>query len=271
MTLSITPLSPNLGVEISGINPANLSASDRSEVMRLFEKHHFLLLRNVDRDEEAQLGFVRDIGPLSTADAIMKDGRKFTHISNVHQDGRLPEGELLYHSDHMFLDTPLKAISLYAIEAPRIGGETRFLNAAATYEALPEFLKDRIEGLSARHVYDYDANRGSEQAAADTLGANSDEAVHPLVWRHPDTGLPILFVSRLFTVEILGVSKADSDGILKALFDHIDGFGDDYVHAWQEGDLIVWDNRVLQHARNDFPPTERRALRRVPIGEIQPD
>jgi taurine dioxygenase len=30
---------------------------------------------------------------------------------------------------------------------------------------------------------------------------------------------------------------------------------------------MIWDNRLLQHARNDFDPTEKRALRRVPIGE----
>lgn len=267
MSFSVQPVSESLGVEIEGLEPANLSDEDKREFKRLFDHEHFVLIRNANAAEDAHLALVDIIGPISTADAIMKDGRQFTHISNVHADGRLPEGELLYHSDHMFLDTPLKAISLYSIAAPRVGGETRFLNAAHVYQRLPDALKTRIADLSAVHVYDYDANRGNERATLEALSENSDTAVHPIVWTHPETGAPVLFISRLFTVGIVGIEKAESDELLDTLFAHIDAHGDDYVHRWSEGDLIIWDNRILQHARNDFPPTERRALRRVPIGD----
>lgn len=267
MSFTVQPVSPTLGVEIIGLAPARFTDADKREFKRLFDSRHFILIRNADTSEETHLGLVEAIGPISTADAIMKDGRQFTHISNVHGDGRLPAGELLYHSDHMFLETPLKAISLYAIDAPRVGGETRFLNAAHVYASLPDELKRRIADLSAVHVYDYDANRGNERATLEALSENSDTAIHPIVWTHPESGAPVLFISRLFTVGIVGLEQAESDALLDALFAHVDAHGDDYVHSWSAGDLIVWDNRILQHARNDFPPTERRALRRVPIGQ----
>lgn len=259
------PLSASMGVEVLGINPQNLSEEEKSAIKLFFDNHYFVLLRNANINEEQHLSIVKAIGPISSTDEIMKDGRQFVYISNVHADGRVPNGELFFHSDHMFLNEPLKAISLYSIEAPRVGGETRFRNSAKAYQSMPEDLKKRVEGLSARHVYDYDANRGDQRPDPTKLSDNVDTAVYPLVWHHPVSGTPLLYISQLFTTEIIGLSREDSDQLLDDLFEFLETIEDDYVHKWAAGDLIIWDNLHLQHARNDFPHTERRALRRVPI------
>lgn len=266
MSIHAKPLSASLGVEVLGLNPQKLSDEEKGAVKLLFDNHHLVLFRNADLSEDQHLEIVKAVGRISGGDALMKDGRQFTYISNVHSDGRLPNGELFYHSDHMFLASPLKGISLYSIEAPKIGGETRFLNAAAAYQALPKALKDQIKGLSARHVYDYQANRGDQRPDTSQLSDDTDTYIHPLVWHHPESGTPLLFLSRLFTTEIVELDKAASDALLDELLEYVDSRGDDYVHKWEAGDLIIWDNLHLQHARNDFPDGERRALRRVPIG-----
>ena len=270
MDLEVKSLSPALGAEIVGWSPDEISSDAAEAFLRCFEKHHLVLMRRLDLSESKHLELAEIIGPVSGADAIMKGEKKVTHISNVHSDGRLPAGELLYHADHIFLDTSLKAISLYALEVPEHGGETRFLNAAITYAALPDKIKERISTLWARHVYDYSPNRGDQRPVPGEISENSDTAVHPMVCRHPETGLPILLVSELFTVEVIGLPKSESDELLQALFDHINSFGDHYVHKWRVGDLVIWDNRILQHARNEFPASEKRALRRIPIGEGEP-
>ena len=268
MSIHAKPLSSSLGVEIIGLDARKMGAEEKDAIKVLFDNHYLVLIRNAGVSEDQHIDIAKAIGPISTGDAIMKGGRQFTYISNVHADGRLPEGELFYHSDHMFLQNPLKGISLYAIEAPRRGGETRFLNVAKAYQALPAEMKQRIEGLSARHVYDYDANRGDKRPDPSNLGANVDTFIHPLVWRHPQSGTPLLFLSRLFTTDIIGLDPGESDEILQELFEFMDSRGDDYVHKWSAGDLVIWDNVHLQHARNDFPTGERRALRRVPIGTV---
>ena len=265
MSLHARPLAKSFGVEILGFDPAKMTSEDTDGIKVLFDNHQLVLIRNAEVTEEQHLRMVKAVGPISTTDEIMKDGRQFTYISNVHTDGRVPNGELFYHSDHMFLDEPLKAISLYSIEAPQHGGETRFLDAAKAYQAMPADLKARIEGKSARHVYDYDANRGDQRPDPTKLGDNVDTAVYPLIWRHPVSGTPLLYISRLFTTEIVGLERDESDRLLDDLFAYLDTIGDDYTHKWEPGDLIIWDNLHLQHARNDFPPEERRALRRVPI------
>lgn len=268
MSVHARPLSSSLGVEIVGFDAKKITDEVKGAIKIFFDNHQLVLIRNSGVSEEQHLEIVKTIGLISGGDALMKDGRKFTYISNVHSDGRLPEGELFYHSDHMFLREPLKGISLYAIEAPEHGGETRFMNAAQAYAELPPEMKKRLEGLTARHVYDYSLNRGDQRPDPTTLSENADTYVHPLIWHHPESGTPLLFISRLFTTDIIGLDPEESDAILQELFDFLDRRGDDYVHKWSAGDLIIWDNLHLQHARNDFPADERRALRRVPIGGL---
>src|SRR3546814_16811144 len=81
MSFSVQPVSEALGVEIEGIEPANLSDEDKREFKRLFDHEHFVLIRNADTTEDAHLALVDIIGPISTEDAIMKEGRQFMHIS----------------------------------------------------------------------------------------------------------------------------------------------------------------------------------------------
>ena len=38
-----------------------------------------------------------------------------------------------------------------------------------------------------------------------------------------------------------------------------------YEHVWRPGDLVMWDNRCITHARTDFPHEERRLLRRTTL------
>jgi alpha-ketoglutarate-dependent taurine dioxygenase len=266
MTITTRPLSRDIGVELVGFDPLRMSDADRDQFLTLFRRHHLLLIRNLDLTDEQHLALCELVGPISGADNLMKGGRKYTHISNVHADGRLPAGELLFHSDHMFLERPLKAISLFALQVPRIGGETRWVNVVQACRTLPEDLRARIRNLQALHIYDYDANAGDKAPDPSKLGSNSDTHVHPLLWRDSDSGEEVLFASRLFTVEILGLPRAESQDLLERLFRQVEG-QPSYDHKWQVGDYIIWNNRLLQHARNDFAPTENRALRRVPVGD----
>ena len=265
MGIHARPLSQSFGVEITDFDVNNITDEVKQAIKLLFDNHQLVLIRNAGITEAQHLELVEAVGPISSADQIMKDGRKFTYISNVHTDGRVGNGELYFHSDHMFLDTPLKGISLYSIEAPEHGGETRYWNAAKAYLDMPEDLKKRVQGMSAHHVYDYDGGRGDQRPDPTKLGDNVDSSVYPLIWIHPVSGIPLLYISRLFTTEVIGLSREDSDKLLDDLFTYQDSISEEYAHKWAPGDLIIWDNLHLQHARNDFPPNERRALRRVPI------
>jgi alpha-ketoglutarate-dependent taurine dioxygenase len=90
--------------------------------------------------------------------------------------------------------------------------------------------------------------------------------VRPLVLRHPATSETILFLSRRFWPAIVDLPPAESASLIAELVSYQDRLEFQYRHRWQPGDLVVWDNITLQHARTDFDPKYRRTLRRVVFG-----
>jgi taurine dioxygenase len=270
MALEFTSLHPDLGMQIQGFDIEHLGDAEIAAFRSAFDEHHLVLLRGVDLSEQQQTRLTELLGEVSFESPVMKKGgeRKFSFIGNQHSDGTLRDGELLFHSDHTFFKLPLKAIALYSLAVPSQGGETVFANAARAYQRLPQALKDRIAGLQARHVANYGTFDGEARPRFDPA-SRAKVAVQPLVWRHPDSGEKILFVSRLLTESILDMPYAASEALLQELFIYIEDPAHLYVHQWRVGDYLVWDNRQLQHSRRDFDPNEKRALRRIPIA--QPD
>ena len=63
----------------------------------------------------------------------------------------------------------------------------------------------------------------------------------------------------------MGLKKEESDALLKFLFEHIAYGIDFHVRTkWEEGTVVVWDNRVTQHtALVDWSSGSRRHLARI--------
>jgi taurine dioxygenase len=268
MKLETRPVSPALGVEILNLDlSAPITPETAAELRTLYDAHHLLLLRDQDIDAEAQVRFSEVIGPISRRSPAMKKAAT-AFVSNAHPDGILGDGELYFHSDNTFFEHPLKAIGLYAIEVPPSGGDTLFANCAAVYDGLPQSLKDRLEGLSSYQFFDYggayDYNRRSREEDAT---ANAIRAVHPLVWTEPGTGRKVLFMSEHTTVWINELPDAEGEALIAELRGWIADPRFGYRHKWRVGDMILWDNVILQHAREPFDRTARRTLRRTPIAD----
>jgi taurine dioxygenase len=94
-------------------------------------------------------------------------------------------------------------------------------------------------------------------------------AYHPVLVTHPDTGRKSLFVDRLMTTRIEGLSEEESAAILDQLYDIGERRKFIYEHVWRLGDFLMWDNRCTIHARTDFPKNERRLLRRCAVEGIE--
>ena len=89
--------------------------------------------------------------------------------------------------------------------------------------------------------------------------------IHPVVRVHPTTGRPNLFVNPGFTSHIVGVSRVESDGLLRTLYEHMTQPEFVLRHRWRDGDVVIWDNRATMHyAVDDYGKSERR-VRRVTI------
>jgi alpha-ketoglutarate-dependent taurine dioxygenase len=271
---STRPLSDALGAELVGLDlSAPMSDALFESVRDTWHRHLVILIRDQHLTEDEQVRFAERLGPISmsTRGHFQAKNPAIMLISNIREDGKqigaLPDGEMHFHTDQCHQERPAMATMLYSIEVPSVGGNTLFANAYTAYETLPAAIKQKIEGRKALNAYDYDA-------AATIRGTTLREGVpaywHPIVRTHPATGRKALFVNRLMTVAIEGLSDEEGGEILNTLFDHQEQRTFVYEHVWRPNDVLVWDNRCTLHARTDFSDKERRLMRRVAIKGEKP-
>jgi taurine dioxygenase len=268
VTIAGEKLSSGIGFEVRDIDVRELDADGAEAIRRLWDEHLVLLFRGQTLNAEEQVAFsslfgsVRGTPEPKHTDSI--EERYTAIVGNRSVNGRagvLPEGEMWFHYDQMYRREPVAAAILYGLEIPSRGGNTLFANAAAAYDDLPEELRRRLVKLTAEHIYDYRATtRNVTQAEPDAMSF-----VHPLVVQHPRTGRCSLFVSRLMTSRIIELEPDESRTLLERLFAHLEDRRYIYEHRWRPGDLLVWDNTSVLHARTDFDPREPRILRRVSL------
>jgi taurine dioxygenase len=267
--INILPLSPGIGAEIVGVDLSrDLDAGTFERIRQAWYDYNILLFRGQRLAEEDQVRFAGRFGEL--AKLVNKNEGMTGHpavmlVSNVKKDGKLigalPDGEMYFHSDQCYVERPCAATMLYSIEIPSRGGNTLFANMYKAYDALPEDMRRRIAGRRAVNVYDYD--RSATARPQGEIRKDAPSYAHPVVRTHPVTGRKALYVNRLMTQYILDIPRAESDELLKFLFDHQEQPRFVYEHVWTPGELMIWDNRCTLHARSDFDAAERRMLRRV--------
>ncbi|MEE2664018.1 MAG: TauD/TfdA family dioxygenase [Myxococcota bacterium] len=263
MPIALAELSPALGVEVRGLQPARrLPETSLRKIRATWERHHLLLIRGRNWTPDEQLGLIRHFGePLVET----LDGSPFSYVSNVRPDATIRHGALFFHSDLAFTPDPLRGISLFAVDTPEDVAPTRFANAIRAAETLPAALRERLSGRTALHTFDLVGQRGDVRYRVADLPSDAPRASHPVLWRHPELDRPILYVNAMQTDRIEGLPEAESRALLDELLDHLYRPEHVYEHHWRTGDLVFWDNWALQHARPDV--SEPRTLRRVAIGK----
>jgi len=276
--IQVTPLSPACGAEISGVDlTRELSADTVRAIKDAWGKHLVLVFRGQTLSQEDQLRFASYFGQLgdrkkapealrSRAEGIEQTHEKVLLVTNIKVDGKpigaFGEGEFWFHIDSGYTPRPYRYTFLYALELPSTGGNTMFSNMYKAYDAVPPALKEKLKGKKALHIHEY-RRVGKADLSGDISGI--PHHYHPVFITHPDTGRKTLFVDRLMTARIEGVSPQESDEILDQLYDIGERREFIYEHVWQLGDFLMWDNRCTIHARTDFPKEERRLLRRCTV------
>ena len=260
--LEFNPLGGALGVEVSGLDLSRpIEPEDRERLLRAYDDHLLLSLRCPGLSGDAQLRFAEIFGPLFDE----RPGEFLQYVSNVRDDRIIDEGALLYHSDLAFTPIPVLGLSLFALEIPESGAQTSFANAVRAWGRLPKALRERLSRLHARHLFDLTTQRGDVPYREAELPAAEPRAEHPVCMRDPRSGREILYVSRMQTDRIVELPPAESADLLARVFVELYAPDNVYEHQWEEGDLLVWNNRALQHARPEMPEGEARTLRRVTL------
>jgi taurine dioxygenase len=192
-------------------------------------------------------------------------------ISNIRENGEpigaLPDGEMMFHHDMIHAPIPHNGTFLYSVEIPTYGGNTLFASGYAAYDTLDPKIREKLEGKIALHHYNYGSTKKGDGHGTEAFG----QSKHPLFRTHEETKRKAIYVNRLMTIGIEGMSEEESQPLLDAVFDHAEKPEFVYEHVWSVGDLLLWDNRCSSHARTDFPADQRRLMLRTTIeGTVKP-
>jgi len=183
----------------------------------------------------------------------------------------------MWHSDASHRAEPCQAIILHATRNPSSGGDTEFCDMRAVYDALAPDLKAELAGRTATHHWSKSRNArfaGLLDPAAweegERIAGLVPEMHQPVVRTHPEAGTPSLFVSPRFTLRIEGIPPARSDALLNEVFALAEAPRFHYRHQWRENDLVIWDNRCLNHRVRSYPSHDIRRRLRVTIAGDRP-
>ena len=275
MAIEVIKKHPLIGAEIRGVDLTRPIDDDtRKQVLQAFEDNIVVIFRGQDLDEDQQIAAAQMFGKVAdrnNAYSRPDDGsdkrRPFMMVSNIVENGKpigsFGDGEMWFHHDTSYYPEPHRATLLYAMTLTSTGGETKFSNMYEAYNRIPRDLRDKLEGKRVLQVHDYKRRERLDLDAIDISKVRHKE--QPIFITHPATGKKALYISRLMSARIEGMSRDESEDALNRLFDISEDPEIIYEHKWKLGDLVCWDNWCSIHARNDFPREEPRLMRRLTV------
>jgi len=272
-------------VFFSDLSAFDLVSGDVGEFRRAMNDCAVAVIRRTPplRDEE-HLAFSRRLGPLQQMKMLQMVGKSKTRLSslelidvgNLAADGSiLPDddrrraynrGNLLWHTDVSF-DANRATYSLLAAHVvPPGGAPTEFADLRAAYDALSSSLKTKIENLVAEHSI-WHSRELAGLTVTDEERASRPPARHALVQRHPGSGRKTLYLAS-HASHIVGMPIEEGRALLRELMEFSTQPKFVHRHAWQVGDLVIWDNLCTMHRGTPFDDTaHKRDMRRTTILE----
>ena len=279
---SIEKISPILGARIDDID---LSRPLDEDSFRLIEdalhQYGFVVLPGQTISSHQFVSFSRRWGspePHVIDRFHHPDDPNILILSNVHRNGQpigLVDAGTYFHTDYSYLEVPARCTILHSIQMPRTGSGTTFANQRQAYADLPEATRQRIAGLIGRHHYgNRDDLDDASRTVASVLTESEKQKVtwvrHPLVRRHPHTGVPCLYAVSGSSFEVEGMSAGEGRALLGELKDHSTQPAYCHTYNYGIGDVIVWDNVQLLHAAPLTDFTDARTLWRITVKDAGP-
>jgi taurine dioxygenase len=280
MSIEVVPTGAALGAEIRGVDLADpIDHATFAMIERAYDAHGVVFFRGQRITPPEQVAFTRRFGAIEFnvfgERWSVPGSPEIVVVSNITEDGR-PIGVRRagenWHSDMCYAARPPRGTMLYALEVPELFGltlgDTEFASAAAAWDALPDAIRQRLEGRQA--IFDF---CGRKRAFPPTQ-AEKDRyppVRHPIARTHPRTGRKCLYVMRDDCTGIEGIAPDEAEALIAALADHIVKPAFVYRHQWRQGDVLMWDNCTVQHrAIQDYDMPQRRLMHRTTMDGAAP-
>ena len=271
--MQIRPVGPKIGVEVSAVDLKTISDVDFARIYQAWLDHNVMVVTGQELSLSDFLQYSRRFGvvePHPSKSTRHPDCEEVTlmGVNKFDADGKLNmaiyrRGAEGWHTDGAYDSEPFKATQLYGLAIPDRGGNTLFASGYAAYDALPQRLKDRLEGVRGGFTY---GGRKQSQALLNPEDRNRPPAMHPILRTHPETRRKSLYFDPGKILFIEGAEPAENEDLLAELETYMIQPDGEYHHVWKVGDVVIWDNRCSYHkAAGDYPPDQDRIHWRTSI------
>ena len=270
LPFALQPLPQTFGAVVTDVQLNRLSDGDFESLYEAWLKYALLVFPGQHLTNVEQIDFARRFGELVP-------DLEAAELSNVKSDGRLRDapdddmmkiirGNMHWHQDNTYMPVQAKGAVFSARTVPAREGDTAFADMRDAWSALDAEMRERITTLSAYHSLAHsqrELGEATKKGKSEYVGygLEVDEIpLRPLVKIHPETGQKSLAVGR-HAYGIPGLETEASDALLTELIEF--AVGDErrtFQYRWQEGDVVVWDNRCLMHRACAWNYAERRIM-----------
>jgi alpha-ketoglutarate-dependent 2,4-dichlorophenoxyacetate dioxygenase len=285
VSLTLYPVTPDFAAEIGDLDLSRpLDAETVEAIKRAFWKYAVLIFPDQRLTPEQHLDFAKQIGPL---EPVMESGRAATDqrlrpgladVSNLMPDGSiwigdgahrfLRLGDRIWHTDSSFKHVPALASLLYGKSIAPVGGFTEFADERAAWDALPEDLKRRVEGLVGEHDFFEGRRKYGCDDFPDAMIRMTPPAWQVLVRTIPESGRKTLYLASHLH-RIAGLDDDEAMALIEQLTVHATQPQFVYRHRWRTNDLVMWDNRCTMHRGTAFDDTRwARDIQRATVADI---
>ena len=245
-----------LGAIVDDIDATSLTEEEASKILDAVRAHGVVILKNQNLTRSQQVAFTASLGevvvlphsfegkdPEPLHPAIQ---RVTNYFANGTWKGPGSKFGAYWHQDGQFWLPPKHRVLsvLHARRAPPAGGETGFADLRAALATLSGPLRDRAARASIRaSVRDIADFAKGDPADLDKF----PDAEHAVVQPHALDGGATLYVgSPHMKVAGLETDAAGRD-LLNMVLKHATSPSFTYFHAWDAGDVLVWDNTQTLH------------------------
>ena len=269
--IEVKPVSGGVGVELANVDiGAGLSDAAFDAIQANFIEHGLVFFHDQQITPEQHIAFAERWGEINVNRFFPKVPgyeKIAAVVKEKDQIGNIGGG---WHTDHSYDHVPAMGSILLARETPETGGDTLFACMYKAYETLSDGLKETLESLkavhSSRHIFGEQSEyQKSMSDRFDNAEQATQDAVHPVIITHPESGKKALYVNPAFTLHIDGWSAAESKPLLDYLYQHATLMEHTTRFKWAAGSIAIWDNRCTWHyALNDYHG-QRREMHRITL------
>ncbi|HYM73256.1 MAG TPA: TauD/TfdA family dioxygenase [Stellaceae bacterium] len=279
MIITVRQLHPLFCAEIGGVDTGKpMDNATFAEIRAALDEYGVLISHDQSLDDEGQIAFSRRFGPLETSGkANPAKGTHFARQSNLDietgtvipaEDRRMiyQKGNYLWHSDSSFKAVPSLCSLLSGRIVPPTGGNTEFATMRAAYDALPDDIKQKLDGLVAEHSLVYSRETVSTQSLTAEMKAELPGAWQVMVRENPVNHRKAIYAGA-HASHVVGWPREEGRAFIAWLNEFATQPQFCYSHAWREGDLVIWDNRAILHRATAYDTVaHKRLMQRTTVG-----